>query len=94
MPPGRRSWKTNGKIASLLDLRSGLMRVEPSVSLVIITSKDRGFQFTEEWRTASEISKTVSLDYLGLYMSNGYEYQFAEERLGKAMKNDAGHPFY
>lgn len=88
------SLQTNGKITSLPDLPAALIRVEPRLSLMVITPNDRGFQLSEEFLTAYEISKGTSLEYLTVHMSNGYEFEFFEEQLGETFRDESGFPFY
>jgi hypothetical protein len=94
VPPDETTLQTNGNITSAPDLRTATLRVQPRISLVRITGNDRGFQLTQEWLTAYEISKTASLDYFAIHMSNGYESRFLKDRLGESLTDEWGFRFY
>jgi len=93
VPVNNATWRTNGKVASPLDLQNAFAMFSPSLYLISVTLT-RGP--TPEWITAMEISRTISLKTVTLHMSKGYDFEFSNDRLDKAMKakGENGSPVY
>jgi len=95
VPPSQFNWRTNGKIASLPDLPRALLVLRPSLSLGSFTlSGGESGSPQQAYALAQEISRNVTLERIKLYMSNGYEFEFSGDRLGKVGRDEQGFPFY
>jgi hypothetical protein len=97
VPPDPTTWHSNGNVASVPDLAESALLMHPRLTFILLDldKSDRGnnYHLNEDSATAIQIAHTVSIERVGLSLSNGRQFSFTKDQLA-ALKDINGFPLF